>query len=482
MREGCAGPSLAEADELNARVKSRGTEAAGKDLLAELRPIFHPRAVALIGASSGHGKVGRMFMERFLEAGFERLYPVNPREREIFGVATYPSVGDVPEPIDLALILAPPRAVSGAVRECAACGVKGIVVITGSVGDGSREEVREIVEIAREAGSRIIGPNCLGIYCPASRLPFPMRPSMESGSVGVISQSGSFADLLTLMASRNGVRFSKAVSCGNESDLSAVDFLEYLGEDPETQVIVAYLEGIAEGRRFYRLARAISKSKPTLVWKCGATTAGSKAAASHTGALSGSRQIWEAVQRGAGIIAVRSLEETLDCLYALHFQPLPRGRRIAIATGPGGPAVGAVDACVELGLEIAPLSSGTKQRLTKVIPGSGTSVENPVDLSIAAIVAPRMYAEVVEILGRDENVDMILVIGTGGEEFSSEVRGVAGGVGKPLAVSLINPMPSLLRDYEILMGSRVPVYPDPTRAAVALAKLAEYARFRERCA
>jgi acetyltransferase len=452
----------------------------GKNLSSELRPIFHPRTVALVGASSGEGKVGRMFMERFLEAGFERLYPVNPREGEIFGVEAFQSVSEVPEPIDLALVLAPPRAVKGAVEECAACGVKGIIVITGSMGEGGEAEVREIVQMARDAGSRIIGPNCLGIYCPSSRLPFPMRPSMESGSVGVISQSGSFADLLTLMACEHGVRFSKAVSCGNESDLSAVDFLEYLGEDPDTEIIIAYLEGIDDGRGFYRLARGISKSKPIVVWKCGATTAGSRAAASHTGALSGSRQIWNAALKGAGIISVSSLEETLDCLYVLHYQPLPNGRRIAIVTGPGGPAVGTVDRCIDLGLEVARISSETKQMLEEIVPASGTSVENPVDLSIAAIVVPKMYAEVVRILDQDENVDMLLVIGTGGEEFSSTVRDAVQEISKPVVVSLINPIASLLRDYEMLMGSGVPVYPDPIRAAISLAKLAEYARFRAR--
>jgi acetyltransferase len=451
-----------------------------RDLLSELRPIFHPRTVALLGASSGSGKVGRMFMERFVEAGFEKLYPVNPREKEILGVETYASVGDTPEPIDLALILTPPRAVEAAVRECAACGVKGIVVITGGMGDVGDEEVRGVVEMARTAGSRIIGPNCLGIYCPSSRLPFPMRPSMESGSVGVVSQSGSFADLLTLIASENGVRFSKAVSCGNESDLNAADFLEYLGEDPETEIIVAYLEGIAEGRRFYRLAREVSQSKPILVWKCGATPAGARAAASHTGALAGSREIWNAVVRGAGIVSVGSLEETLDCLYAFHYQPLPSGPRIAIATGPGGPAVGTVDRCMDLGLEIARLSAQTKQKLAEIMPASGTSVENPIDLSIAAIVVPSMYADVIRILDQDQNVDMLLVIGTGGAEFSERIREAADRVCKPLVAVLINPVGALLKDYEVLMGGGIPVYPDPVRAAVALAKLTDYAGFRAR--
>jgi acetyltransferase len=450
------------------------------ELLSELRPFFHPRAVALVGASSGSGKVGRMFMERFVEAGFEKLYPVNPREKEILGVDAFPSVGDAPEPIDLALILTPPRAVEAAVRDCAACGVKGIVVITGGMGDEDGAGVRGIVETARAAGSRLIGPNCLGIYCPSSRLPFPMRPSMESGSVGVISQSGSFADLLTLIASENGVRFSKAVSCGNESDLNAADFLEYLGEDPETEIIVAYLEGVAEGRRFYQLAREVSKSKPILIWKCGATPDGARAAASHTGALAGSREIWKAAVRGAGIVSVGSLEETLDCLYAFHSQPLPKGRRIAIATGPGGPAVGTVDRCLDLGLEVARISAETKQKLAKIIPASGTSVENPIDLSIAAIVAPAMYADVIRILDRDENVDMLLVIGTGGAEFSARIREAAAQVSKPLVTVLINSVGALLKDYEELMGSGIPVYPDPVRAATALAKLAGYFAFRTR--
>lgn len=451
-----------------------------KDIVSELHPIFHPKAVALIGASGARGKVGRMFMERFLEAGFEALYPINPRENEILGVKAYPTVGDVPVKLDLALILVPPAAVKSAVNECAECGVKGIVIITGDMGAGGEGNVRDIVRIARDAGSRIIGPNCLGIYCPTSKLPFPMRPSMESGSVSVVSQSGSFADLLTLIASRNGVRFSKAVSCGNECDLTATDFLEYLGNDPETEIIIAYLEGIKDGRRFYHLAKDISRKKPIIVWKCGATAEGSKAAASHTGALTGSRAIWKAALMGAGVISVKSLEETLDCLYVLYYQPLPSGRRVAIATGPGGPAVGTVDTCVDLGLEIAHLSRETKEKIHKIIPPSGTSVENPVDMSIAAIVAPQMYGDVIRILEQDDNVDMLLIIGTGGEEFSKTVCEAARGCKKPLAVALINPIESLLPDYKILTDGKIPVFSDPLRAVNSLAKGAEYASFRRR--
>ena len=454
-----------------------------RNILAELDPFFHPRSLALIGASSREGKVGRMFMDRFLETGFQKLYPVNLRESEILGVKAYPTVTDIPDDVDLVLILTPPAAVMGTIKECIAKGVKGIVINTAGFGEGGeegKELERKMARIAKEGGARIVGPNCIGIYCPSSGLPFPLGPGQESGSVGVVSQSGSLADHLTLIATRNGVKFSKAISCGNECDLTAVDFLEYLGEDPDTEVIVSYLEGIKDGRRFNQLAREISKKKPIIAWKCGVSEAGARAAASHTGALAGSVPIWDGVLRGAGIISVKSLEEILDCLYAFYFQPLPAGRRVAIITGPGGPAVGTTDACLELGLEVPRLSKDVKEMLREAMPPVGTSAENPVDLSLAVLVAPDIYGEVIRILGREGNVDMLLVIGSGGEQFQSVIKEAVSDIRKPLATAVIMPLESLIQDYKLLMGSGIPIYPDPVRAIKALAKLADYAEFRRK--
>jgi acetyltransferase len=303
---------------------------------------------------------------------------------------------------------------------------------------------------------------------------------MESGSVGIVSQSGSFADHLSLIATLNGVRFSKAISCGNECDLNALDFLEYLGEDSETKIIIAYFEGIKDGRRFYRLTREISKEKPIIAWKCGTTEAGARAAASHTGAFAGSRPIWDGVLRQVGIVSVNSVEEVCDCLYAFYFRQMPRGKRIAIITGPGGPAVGTTDACLDLGLEVSPFSENTKNELYKVIPPVGTSVGNPVDLSIGSAVTPKVYRDVIRILDRDENVDMLLVIGNGGRDFDSIIIEATKGSEKPLVVALIMPIELVLQDFKLLQRNSIPVYIDPRSAANALAKLANYAEFRRR--
>ncbi len=456
---------------------------AEKNILVELDPFFHPKSLAILGASGKEGKVGRLFMERFIESGFQKLYPVNPREVEVLGVKAYPSLTDIPSPVDLALVLTPPASVIASVKECVAKGVKGIIITTAGFGEGGergKELERQMARIARDGGARIVGPNCVGIYCPSSRLPFPRGPAMESGSVGIVSQSGSFADHLSLIATLNGVRFSKAISCGNECDLNVLDFLEYLGEDPETRIIIAYFEGIKDGRRFYRLTREISKKKPIIVWKCGTTEAGARAAASHTGALAGSRPIWDGVLRQVGIISVNSLEEVCDCLYAFYFRLMPCGKKVAIVTGPGGPAVGTTDACLDLGLEVSPFSENTKNELYKVIPLVGTSVENPVDLSIASAVAPKVYRDVIRILDHDENVDMLLVIGNGGKDFDNTIIEAKKESRKPLVVALIMPIELVLQDFKLLQTNNIPVYNDPRRAANALAKVANYAEFRRR--
>jgi acyl-CoA synthetase (NDP forming) len=452
-----------------------------KRILEELDPFFHPKSLALIGATGKEGKVGRLFMDRFLEAGFQKLYPVNPRENEILGMKAFPTVSEIPDKVDLALILTPPKAVLDAVKDCVRKGVKGIIITTAGFREAGEEGLqlqKEVVRIAQEGGARILGPNCIGIYCPSARLPFPQRPSMESGSVGVISQSGSTADYITMIATKNGVKFSKAISCGNEGDLTAVDFFNYLGEDPETNIIVSYLEEIKDGRQFFQSVKGISKRKPILLWKGGTTEAGARAAASHTGALAGSQPIWNGALRQLGIIGVKSFEEVMDCLYTFYYLELPLGRRVAIVTGVGGPAVSAVDACLEQGLEVPQLSIDTKEELKKVVPPFGTSVENPIDIGIAALVTPEVYGNVIKVLGRDKNIDMVIMIGEGGEPMGSIVAKAGSDIAKPVVMAVINTLESVAQDYKSLLKKGIPVYPDPSRAANALAKLADYAEYR----
>ena len=461
---------------------------ARKTVFEELDPIFHPRSVALIGASGKYGKIGRVLMDRFLETGFEQLYPVNPKEAEILGLKVYPSILDIPYEVDMALVVTPTQAALTAVREAVKKKAKTIVITTsgfGETGSKGKEMQDEMVRVAREGGARIVGPNCIGIYCPASRLPFALGPGKTPGSIGVVSQSGFFADYLTYTATANGITFSKAVSCGNEADLTVTDFLEYLGEDHETKTIVVYVEGMRDGRRFYHVSREVSQKKPIILWKGGMTKEGARAAVSHTGAMAGSRHIWEGALKQAGIISVRSFEEVLDCLYAFHLQPLPRGKRVGIISAPGGMAVAATDACLELGLEVPQFSSSTAEKLRKMLPLVGGSANNPIDLSLASLVNPRVHGDAINILAEEENIDMLLLIGiVGGESLRQMVfEGMADmQIKKPLAATIMTgTLQSVVSDFPMLLESGISVYTDGARAVKALSRLWEYMRFRESC-
>jgi len=444
-------------------------------ILAELEPIFYPRGVAVVGASNREGNFGRFFLDGFVQMGFERLYVVHPGEKEVLGVNVYPRVKDIPGEVDLAVLVSPVDTVPGIVGECAEKGVKGLVIFTagfGEKGDEGRKLEREIVDIAHRGHTRIIGPNCQGIYCPASRVTHFTGLSRESGTVAMISHSGSLSAVLPMTAMAQGIRFSKVVSSGNECDLNAVDFLEYFGQDPETKMIIAYLEGVKDGRRFCQLARSISKEKPIIVWKGGSTDRGARAAASHTGALSGSNQVWRALFTQTGIISAQSAEELLDYLQAFYYLPVPEGKRVAIVSGPGGPAVAASDACIEAGLELAELTEHTRRKIAEVIPPVGTSTDNPIDLGMGSGFAPQWYLDSIKALGEDKGVDLLLIIGGSWlPDFGDKVAEAVKGVNKPAAFIGMGLMP-------IAPAKGMAVYPDGRRAAMALGRLVEHTRYR----
>ncbi|MEA1958663.1 MAG: CoA-binding protein, partial [Chloroflexota bacterium] len=267
------------------------------DVVAELERIFHPRGVAIIGASNRPGNLGGFYLGGFIQQGFDRdrLYIVHPNETEVAGIKAYPTAQAIPHDVDLALVFSPRKAVKDIVKDCVAKGVKGVVICTSGFAENGAEGLRlqrEIAGIARAGGTRLIGPNCVGIFCPESNLiNYAGRMPGESGSVGMLSHSGSMTVSLPISASGMGVYFSKAISCGNECDLNAADFLEYFGRDPATKIIVGYIEGVADGRRFFDVARKVSKEKPILLWKGGTSDAGSRSVASHTGALAGKAEV-----------------------------------------------------------------------------------------------------------------------------------------------------------------------------------------------
>ncbi len=455
------------------------------DIVKELDSIFHARSVSIIGASSREGSFGRMFLEGLVRMGFEKIYPVHPRETELLGLKAYQSVKDISSDIDVAVLMTPPDGTLRVVQDCAEKGMKGIIVFTAGFGEKGAEGKKveqEIARVARSRGIRVIGPNSIGVYCPTSKLlTFPQGlihgiPT-DSGPVGVFSHSGSFVDYLTHILTKKGIRFSKVISCGNECDLSAVDFLEYFGQDKETKIIISYLEGMKNGRRFFQLAREISKEKPMIVWKGGVTEFGAKAALSHTGSLAGAKHVWEAMFKQAGIISVRSFEEIVDCLYFLYWLPLPRGRRIAVVAGMGGSNVGTTDNCVELGLEMAKLSDTTLEKLEKLLPPVGTSVGNPADVGVATLIAPHLYGETLKILDEDENVDLLLAISDPGQPCINSIVDAAKVIKKPLAVTIFA-LPELApAEYQFFSDHKIPTYADAKKAAFALAKLADYAEF-----
>jgi acetyltransferase len=458
------------------------------DTVQHLSKIFRAETVALVGASDRQGSFGRLFLEGLVHMGCRRVYPVNPRREEILGIKAFPSIGAVPGEVDVAILLTPPEAVLDLVRECAQKRVKGVVVFAsgfGEMGAQGKEAEQEIARVAREGGVRVIGPNCLGFFTPAAGiLTFPQAlmegvPG-ESGTVGGFSQSGSFVDYLVWYLTRKGLRFSTIVSCGNECDLGAEDYLEYLGQDENTKTIVAYMEGVKDGRRFFTIAREVARKKPIILWRGGSSEQGAKAAASHTGALAGSTSIWNAMFRQTGIVNVTSMEEVVDCALAFYYLPLPGGRRVAVIAGMGGTGVATADNCLALGLELPRLSDDTVAQLRAVLPGVGTSVANPTDTGVASLMDPTLYGKTIEIVAQDGGIDMILVITPPVRACTESVVAAARSTSKPVVASVFALPEAAPDEYQFLTENGVPAYSDPKRAAYALSRMAEYAEVASR--
>ena len=459
------------------------------DIREQLAPVFYPRSIALVGISNTAINVAYMFLQSLLYSGFPKIYPVNPKGGEMMGLKVYPSIRAIPEEVDLAICTVPREAVRALARECAESKTKAIVLYTAGfseMGEEGKRFEQEIVRIARAGGTRIIGPNCVGPYNPSARLVPQFILPRESGSVGVISHSGFLFYYLLMSVADAGLLPSKGVSCGSDSDLTCVDFLEYLGQDPDTKVIVAYLEGIRDGDRLLRSAREISRAKPIVVLKGGHTDAGIRASASHTGTLAVSTRVWKTLCSQTGIVSVDSFEQMMDAMLALHHLSRPKGRRVGIITTPGGLAVTSTDACSQFGLEIPPLLPETRRELSGVVEHMGTSVNNPVDLGLIGALAPEKYVkEAIRIVARDPNVDMVIAAFTGppGDDDARDrkvadllLNEIEAG-GKPAVICGATPQGWPRGELRFLSKSRVPVYTEPRRAAFALSKLAEYSEF-----
>ncbi len=467
-------------------------------VVEQIEDIFHPRSIAVIGVSDKNFRLGNVLLHSFMDMGFKgSLYPVNPHEDRVMGLPCYPNLKEINGPVDLVIISVHPQGVPDVIEDCVAKGVRAAVVFSSGFrekGEAGSLAEAEIVKKARAGGVRIIGPNCMGLYCPSSGLSFFPGMPKESGSAAFLSVSGSLTNLLGVFGGARGLRFSKMISAGNAADLSVNDFLEYLGDDPETRLIILYLEGIEDGRRFLSLARDISPKKPILLWKVGETEGGSKAAGSHTGSLSGSAQIWQAVIRQAGMVKVENIQELMGFITAFQNPCLPRGNRVAILSGPGGPAVSSADACEKEGLRLARLSSETVEKLAEFVPEFGTSLSNPVDLSLAFSSDPTMYPRATEICGLDENVDMILeYVTVVREELMEGILRAQEKIRKPIAVITFleyaaaeSPLSkifgritpdTLISFLKEMYASGISVHATEQEAARALSALLEYKKY-----
>ncbi|MEM2601019.1 MAG: CoA-binding protein [Candidatus Hadarchaeales archaeon] len=376
----------------------------------ELDAFFHPKAVAVIGASTGLDH----FVLPMLEAG-GKVYLVNPNRKELFGQKCYSSLAEVEEPVDYALVAVPAQLVPGVIRECVEKGVKVVHIFSSGFGEVGRRDLEE--EVLRAAGGkvRIIGPNCMGLYCPESFLRFAYHQPSEAGEVGFISQSGGQAVNFVYAGVVRGFRFSKVVSYGNGVDLDAVDFLRYLGEDPKTRAIGMYLEGLrpGRGRELREVMEEVCLRKPVVVLKGGRTEEGRRAVSSHTGSLAGSGRVWEGFLEQVGAMEVGSFGEMADLLAALLRSPLPRGRGVAVTTVSGGTSVVETDGLVEEGLSVPRLEGGWGA-LEEKLRRAGTSLSNPLDIWPA--YARGYLDEVLEVLA-SQGVIHSIVVEMQAEEF-----------------------------------------------------------------
>ena len=414
-----------------------------------------------------------------------RFYPVNPNYEEIEGVRCYSNISSLPEVVDLAVVIIPADPALEVIEECGRAGVRNVVVITAGFkesGPEGAEREQRLIEIAREYGLNILGPNCLGLISTKAGLnaTFAVRGALP-GNIAFLSQSGAFCTSVLDWAWKEKLGFSHVVSLGNKAVLNESHFLKPFAEDPDTKVIAAYLEGIADGEAFIRIAREVVKTTPIVVLKAGRTEAGARAVSSHTGTLAGSNVAYEAAFRKCGVITARNVEELFDYAYVLAKQPFPGGRRVGVVTNAGGAGVMASDAVEEYGLELARFSEETTKKLADFLPPAA-SIYNPVD--VLGDAHPDRYERALGLVINDPNVDMVVALTAPAPliPFGVLSRIVAAAkekAEKPLTVSF---MAGELGEEagETLREAGIPSYFDPARAVRALAVLRRYAEVRKK--
>ncbi|MCU1235998.1 MAG: CoA-binding domain protein [Candidatus Solibacter sp.] len=442
--------------------------------------FFKPKTIAVIGATENPGTVGRTLLWNLITSPFGgTVYPVNPKRPSVLGVKAYASVSDIPEQVDLAVIITPPPSIPGLIRECGENGVQGAIVISAGfkeVGAEGAELERQLLIEAQKTGIRIIGPNCLGVMSPLSGMNATFATAVaRPGSVGFISQSGALCTAVLDWSLKEMVGFSAFISVGSMVDVGWGDLIYYLGNDPKTKSIVIYMESIGNARSFLSAAREVALTKPIIIIKPGRSAAAAKAAASHTGSLTGSDEVLEAAFRRSGVLRVSNIADLFYMAEVLSKQPSPKGKRLTIVTNAGGPGVLATDALIMGGGELSELSAETMAAYNAVLPATW-SHNNPVD--IIGDASPERYAKALEIAAKDPNSDGMLVIltpqaMTDPTLIAEQLKPLAKQEGKPVLASWMGGV-DVAAGEAILNHANIPTFPYPDTAARAFNYMWQY--------
>lgn len=468
-----------------------------------LEEILHPKSIAITGASANPASWGYNYTRFLIDYGFKgEIYPVNPKYQKILGLKVYPSLGEVPGPVDYVISCVPAGKVLEMLEEAAVKGVKGVHLFTARFSEtgrpGGAELEQEILERARKLGIRIIGPNAMGVYYPRHGMAFGPDLPKESGSVALASQSGGGAVDIARLASIRGIRFSKAITYGNAIDFNECDYLDYFFQDPETKIIMFYIEGVRDGRRFFDTLRRITSTKPVIITKGGRGESGRRAAKSHTASLTSSPRVWQAAVAQAGALSADNFEEMVDLATTFYFLPPIPGPRVGITGGGGGSGVLAADQCEEAGLEVIPLPDEIREELKRRKVPTWDWISNPTDMSIREDDKFGI-GDMLKIMAGNPNFDLLITM-TGapwrrGQAAVSAKTHVEqfilnGDNRKPLLAVIAergvgiddydNPSWRLTAEVRTeLIAAGIPIYPSIERAARAASKVIDYYRKRE---
>lgn len=439
------------------------------------RNFFDPSSVAVIGASREPGKLGHEILRNIIEAGFKgKLYPVNPKADEILGMKCYPSIKEVPAKVNLAVIIVPARFVHSVVTSCGAKGIRAAIVISGGFresGPAGEKLERQTLKAAKQANIRIIGPNCQGVNSTAAGLCASWPLVKVRGPISIISQSGTISAAIACWAADESIGICKLVALGNKCDVDETELLDYLANDSETKVIALYIEGVSDGRKFAKVARAATGEKPVVVLKGGRTAKGAEAVLSHTRSLAGSDAIFDAVFKWINIIRANDVEELYDICKGFVGLPLPKNKNVVIITSSGGSGILATDACEELNLNVMDLPAEVRDALKDKLPPE-CILRNPLDLTGSA--TSQMYDEVLEALAGIPDVGSVIIIVGDPMPGISDIIAKHFARGKALVPVMLGGGQVEAEERAKLQGPGIPTYSSPVRAARTLAALARY--------